>query len=484
MFKNIFLILLQIFSSAFIYQLTKSLLPIFVVPLFISSWGELEYSEWIQAMAIVSFISLLSLGLNNFSINRCQIAFKKNLASKNKLYYLSLSIILSIYFISNAISLIFAFSIYLFFDIANLILVIIFGAYTSSSILLSYVSLLHRVFEKNHHSFYLSFFYTIFLYSGIIILLLANNNSLIVASWMLLSINIFILVHFFVLKKNYNLGIKYSFRLRRFLPYVNKSYKFIYFQAGDVFRINIPIIILSYFTQPLVLVGYTINRTLSNLQSQLFILVHQTVIQKINSNFSMGEAEFSSKQLYFFILSLSFPILLLIAFGLYEIYFFILQIWLSDSAKDYADIKIFVLLSINSTIYSFWNLGTIFLVSTNNFERLAKLSFLHGALFSSFCLLGMLFGDIYTFLIAGILCEIIFGAGLINYEIYRFLSISLNHAVKIIFFMMIIGSSFFLITMLSNTFYSLICYLLLASCWIIFLLKQKVNQHIMKQIFK
>ena len=79
--KTYFLILLQIFSSAFIYQLTKSLLPIFVVPLFISSWGELEYSEWIQAMAIVSFISLLSLGLNNFSINRCQTAFKKNLAS-------------------------------------------------------------------------------------------------------------------------------------------------------------------------------------------------------------------------------------------------------------------------------------------------------------------------------------------------------------------------------------------------------------------
>jgi O-antigen/teichoic acid export membrane protein len=476
--------LLQIFSSAFIYQLTKSLLPIFVVPLFISTWGELEYSGWIQAMAFVSFLSLFSLGLNNFAINRCQIAFKRNAVFRYKLYHLSLSLIISIFLFSNFASLFIILIASFFADFDNLLLILIFGAYTASSILLSYISLLHRVFEKNHYSFYLSFFYTVILYAGIIMLLWLDFKSNLVALWMLFSINLFILIHFLIIFKKYHLGIKFSVRPKRFLPYINKSYKFIYFQAGDVFRINIPIVILSYLAQPIVLIGFTVNRTLSNLQSQLFILIHQTVIQKINSNFSMGEQDFSSRELYYFILSLSFPALLLIAFGLFEAYLPIMQLWLGEAANSYSNVGIFILLSINSTIYSFWNLGTIFLVSTNNFETLSKFSFLHGLFFSFFCLLGMIFGDIYTFLVSGIICEIIIGAGLINYEIYRYLSISLYEAAKILSVMILITITYFACAVIVNSeFLSIFSYVCLTVFWIILLISRQFNSKIFSQIF-
>tara|TARA_B110001450_G_C17533017_1_gene445392 strand:- start:458 stop:763 length:306 start_codon:yes stop_codon:yes gene_type:complete len=96
----------------------------------------------------------------------------------------------------------------------------------------------------------------------------------------------------------------------------------------------------------------------------------------------------------------------------------------------------------------------------------------------------MIFGDIYTFLVSGIICEIIIGAGLINYEIYRYLSISLYEAAKILSVMILITITYFACAVIvSSEFLSIFSYVCLTVFWIILLISRQFNSKIFSQIF-
>tara|TARA_Y200000002_G_C22583777_1_gene622024 strand:+ start:298 stop:921 length:624 start_codon:yes stop_codon:yes gene_type:complete len=132
----------------------------------------------------------------------------------------------------------------------------------------------------------------------------------------------------------------------------------------------------------------------------------------------------------------TFSILIYICFFLLVSYENILKLWIGDSYLSYFDYELFILLLINSLLYCSWNIGTVFLVATNNFSKLSYLSALHGMAFFAFLVCGYFISGLKMMLLFGILSEIIFGMFIINREIFKYLRLRLKDYASLYFFSM------------------------------------------------
>lgn len=428
--------MIKIFFGVFIGSILKSLLPIVIVPVFIKYWGNQDYGLWLTSMAASAIIPLFGFGLNNYGINKCQIAFKQAKTSKNKIYDYLLSLNIMIYLGANLISLLFFSFANIFVNFKDITLVLTFGFYNAATILFSYLSLSFRIIEKYHIGLYISITYIIILYSGIVLLVVNSFSLVYVALWMLVLVNLACLIFYYILHYLYEIPYRFRYSLKNFSIYINKSYKILYFQVGDYFRIQLPILFLGFFVSAIQLITYTINRTLASILSQVFIIIHNTIIQKITANFAEGkkiEQRDLFKLTFFFLV----PILTFGSVILAEFYEIIINIWMGDNSKSYLNYTYSKLLITISYLYCIWNLGTIFLVATNNFSTLAKLSTLHGISFFIFSVCGFYLFDLIGFLIAGIIAELIFGVIIINIKIFKSINISFKDTLFLVIFLMI-----------------------------------------------
>lgn len=434
----------KIFFGALGGYVIKSLLPIIIIPIYIKYWGNQEYGFWLESMAASAIISLLGFGLNNFGINRCQIAYKKGSVAKYKIYDSLLSLNFVIYIFAHLLSLIYLLFIDIFINFEYVVLVLIFGFYNAALILYSYLSVSLRIIEKFHIGLYISIAYNIVLYSGVAFFVSKGLSLTYVAMWMLLMTNLGILFYYYVL--HYVYGIPYRFRYspKAFLIYIKKSYKVMYFQLGDYFRVQLPILFLGTVVSSVQVVTYTVNRTLANILSKAFLIVHSTVMQKITSNFAEGN-KIDQSLLYKLIFYLLVPVLTLVSVLLVEFYDFALNIWIGENSKSIYNLIYFKLLITSSYLYCIWNLGTIFLVATNNFSVLAKLSLLHGIGFIIFSAFGFYLFNFLGFLIACIIAELIFGVTIINILIYKSINMSFKDILLVTSFMITNIITFFLI---------------------------------------
>ena len=189
----------KIFFGALGGYVIKSLLPIIIIPIYIKYWGNQEYGFWLESMAASAIISLLGFGLNNFGINRCQIAYKKGSVAKYKIYDSLLSLNFVIYIFAHLLSLIYLLFIDIFINFEYVVLVLIFGFYNAALILYSYLSVSLRIIEKFHIGLYISIAYNIVLYSGVAFFVSKGLSLTYVAMWMLLMTNLGILFYYYVL---------------------------------------------------------------------------------------------------------------------------------------------------------------------------------------------------------------------------------------------------------------------------------------------
>jgi O-antigen/teichoic acid export membrane protein len=414
--------MIKIFFGVLGGSIIKSLLPIIIIPIFIKYWGSQDYGKWITSMAASAIISLLGFGLNNFGINKCQIAFKQARTSKNKTYDSLLSLNIIIYIGAHFISVLYLSFINIFINFEDITLVLIFGFYNAASILSSYLSVSLRITEKFHIGLYISIALNIILYLGVALLVINNFSLTFVAIWMLIMVNFVSLVFYYVLHHVYKIPFRFRYSFKTFLIYINRSYKILYFQLGDYFRIQLPLLFFGIYTSAIQVVIYTVNRTLANILSQAFIIVHNTIMQKIAANFAEGN-KIQQRILYKLIFYLLVPVLTLGSVILVEFYEIIINIWIGDTADSIFNLSYFKLLIASSYLYCMWNLGTIFLVSTNNFSALAKLSLLHGVGFFIFGVCGFYLFNLKGFIIAGIIAELIFGVIIINMRAYKIMNI-------------------------------------------------------------
>lgn len=434
----------KIFFGVFGGSVIKSLLPIIIIPIYIKYWGNQDYGLWLESMAASAIISLLGFGLNNFGINRCQIANKKDSIAKNKIYDSLLSLNFVIYIFAHLLSLIYLLFINIFINFEYVALVLIFGFYNAALILFSYLSVSLRIIEKFHIGLYISIAYNIILYSGVAFFVFKGLSLTYVALWMLFMVNLGCLFYFFILHYVYGIPYRFRYSSRAFLIYINKSYKVLYFQLGDYFRIQVPILFLGIVTSSVQVVTYTVNRTLANILSQAFLIVHNTIMQKITSNFAEGN-KIDQSLLYKLIFYLLIPVLTLVSVLLVEFYDFVISAWIGQNSNSVYNLIYFKLLISSSYLYCIWNLGTIFLVATNNFSVLAKLSLLHGIGFIIFSAFGFYLFNILGFLIACIIAELIFGVTIINILIYKSINICTKDILLLTSFMIINIVTFFLI---------------------------------------
>ena len=428
--------MIKIFFGVFTGSIIKSLLPIIIVPIFIKHWGNQDYGLWLTSMAASAIISLLGFGLNNFGINQCQIAFKQATTSKNKIYDYLLSLHIVIYLVAHFISLLYLSFVDIFINFEDINLVFIFGFYSAATILFSYLSLSLRIIEKFHIGLYISIAYNIILYSGIALLVVNSFSLTSVALWMLALVNLACLIFYYTLHHVYRIPYRFRYSFKTFLIYINKSYKILYFQVGDYFRIQLPILFLGFFVSAIQLVTYTVNRTLANILSQVFIIIHNTITQKITANFAEGK-KIEQRVLFKLVFCLLVPILTFGSIILAEFYEIIMNIWIGDNANSVLNLSYSKLLITISYLYCIWNLGTVFLVATNNFSTLAKLSMFHGVSFFIFSVYGFYLFNLIGFLIAGIIAEFIFGVIIINIKIFKIINIYFKDILFLAIFLMI-----------------------------------------------
>ena len=412
----------KIFYSAFSSQIVKGLLPLLIVPLFVSEWGDDLYSIWLQSLALVTFVSFFGAGLNNYGINRTQIAFAQSSRASYKIYDSLLSLNIFLFFVASLSQILIIILIDIIFGTSSIWLTILLGLYLATNNLFSYVNLVYRVRGRYHLSLLFSMIFTLILYSGMAYILINNFSPFFLAFW-LLSFTLFCLfLNLVLIRKILNLYLRLNFRIRRFKPYFLRSYKFLFFQVGDYFRINLPVVFLGYVANPIVVVFFTINRTLSNILSQFYILIHHTIMQRITATYAQKKGS-QEKFIYLVTSYITFSLLIYLGFILVSFYGEIMKLWIGRGYENYYDPSIFLLLVINSVIYCMWNVGSIFLVATNNFSRLSFLSAVHGMAFFIFLFIGYKISGLEMMLLFGILSELIFGLWLINREIYRYLKL-------------------------------------------------------------
>lgn len=425
----------KIFIGALSSQIIKGLLPLILIPLFVSEWGDDIYSIWLKSLALVIFVSFFGTGLNTYGINRCQISFSKDFVGSFKIYDTLLSLNIFMFLFASFVQVSVLLILHFFFGLTDLWLAIILGFYIAINNLYSYVNLIYRVKNKYHFSLYFSIIFTLILYGGMALILTNEYGPLHLASWMLIFTIFATLFQLFLIKLLLNLKLNIAFSLMRFLPYILRSYKFLFFQVGDYFRINLPLVFLGYMASPILVVVFSINRTLSNITSQFYILIHHTIMQKVTDTYAKTPGN-EEKSTYLITGYTTFSILIYICFFLLVSYENILKLWIGDSYLSYFDYELFILLLINSLLYCSWNIGTVFLVATNNFSKLSYLSALHGMAFFAFLVCGYFISGLKMMLLFGILSEIIFGMFIINREIFKYLRLRLKDYASLYFFSM------------------------------------------------
>ena len=442
-------------GSTFTLTTVKSLLPIILIPKFINSWGDVVYAEWLFVMSVLGFISLFDFGLNNYGPNKIHYyrsSLKKSYTIVRDLiitlnFFLFVFCLLIFPLILICITYVIEFN-----SSLNLYLILLFFIIISN--ISGFFNSLFRVFNKQYIGNLFNIVYTILIFTGTYIALDKGKDAIFVACIMLVCSLVFVFLTIFVQYKYFRNSFKFVVNKKYFYLVFLKSIHFQFIKLSSLIKNNSPIILLQNFASPLLLITYSLHRTLSNALSQVVLLLNNALWQDITRNNAIKknklvQSVYLTQQLFVVVFGVTFSLIL------YIWYVPIMKLWLGSNPLLYTNKPILILFLIMNFIFVYWNSGSIFLVSVNRHEFLAKLSFKYSffSFFVSF--IGLIFFNLSGLLIGIILVEILYGILFIQKYILNSLNMDFSYIAKNIFLgIFLIIVQLFIVYLFDNKFFS------------------------------
>lgn len=453
----------------------KSIMPIVLVPLYIKTWGNETYSDWLVVISIVSFLGLLDFGLIHYASTHLHI-----LKTKGRKYFLRVNNVILSFFIVMLFGFFIIFGSILFilstFNIdLNYYLVTFLSLSVGGSIVSSYLISLFRACDRNHYGIYLSIIYNTILYAGIFVLLkYYYSNPAVIALWMLLLVSVMICLIIFTLQKLFHLRFEFQSSPKKYLVYLNKSIFFILFTLASALKAQLPILILS-LGSAIYVVMFVLHRTIINIQNQLLVFVHTAIWQDLTRSFVMRKVNVINNTFFlnYLFMGMSSITLSFLFYGWYESIF---RLWIGEDYLKYLDKNIMAPFLVLGVLNTLWNSGTIFLVSKNDHIELSKKMLVYIVIANLISMPVYLLYNLETYLLSLVFLEIIFGIFWIQRFILYKIDLTLKSYIQsfsvLILYSLTSLSVVFLVNSKVLVSALLILLFLLGNLWLIFLFKR------------
>ncbi|NOQ29838.1 MAG: hypothetical protein GQ570_01820 [Helicobacteraceae bacterium] len=408
---------------------------IILIPLFLYFWGIEKYGIWLTIIAFAQWFSLVDFGIGHYLPNRLTVLKNRNKLKEYNLVFgtfISVNIILSLFFVCVGIIFSFVISKYEIINISNIItnyeLIITLILFIIYNIFQSITSFSPIVYISSN-KYYMPSLRTnqnllinlIFIPLGLYI-----DFSFIGTIFIMLASTILIeLISIRDVIKNYQFANLKLLTLR-FRIIKNYYTDGIWFMGAKLYDINyqgIPIILIQYFISPSAVVLFTIHRTVANIVMQLRkfttnVIWRESTILYANKNIDM------IKNMYLFIQKSSLYFTLTISLFVLIYGADIFALWLHEN--NLFDMNLLILMLIVVLVQSLWMNAETFLFSWNNVKYVVSAKIIY----IIFLLLGTIpilyfYKNLYYFVIINIVLNII----ILNYFIVNKLheEISINN---------------------------------------------------------
>lgn len=406
--------LLQSFKKFSPFTIGSLIIPLVnawvCTPLFINSWGKDIYASWIELISILSFLSIII----GSSLKTYQYEIANNYNKKKILQLLYINFITNL-FIIILIFIIFL-SFYCFVKFMNntflnyFLLIILFLNqlfYISSIFFLSHLRIIYKYLD------YLKITFLYWLCNLIIIIVsLKLNFSPIKLSYSIFLLNLIFLFYsiyfYYHITPKWNF-IKLNFNCIKF--FISHSLYRSILNNVNLLRLNLEIIVISFFFNPSVLLTYTTINTMVGLLSLFNVKFYENFEELFSSliNFKK-KLKKKSKQLIIINLSVSFVLCILLWIISEKVY----NIWLKG-LLDF-DQKLFLLAIFLFYLNNIYKSLTYSLTIENKIKKISLIIFFCTliSIFISYKL--MIYYDVYAFLISSI-----FFTSISNIYIFKYL---------------------------------------------------------------
>lgn len=406
----------QNFNANLYLTITLFLYQLISVPIFLKFQNPEIYGIWIIIYAIPWYFLLVDLGLSyNFSIinnlitNKFKLKRSDNdilnvIFSTNILFFSFGSILFFIILFTFDLSIIFNIDRSIVENI-NVTIFVIF-IFSILSIFFTFIESVYRLNGFFSKGIYLTTnFKNIENFSFLFLIIFLEIY--IVSICILLLRLILIFYGFKLIKKTFNYKFLFSqnYIVDDFKSVINPTFSFFLQTLSSSISIYLPVFIISFFYNPLVLITFTIPRTISRLILQMMSILAKSFYPEFTDYYSKNDLKsclkiLNSSNLIIFYVNLIF-LFFLIYFGLT-----IIELWTGGDVVISKNLLIVLLLTVfaHSIFYSLYN----FFHSINQHSMLSK-TYLLLTILSSFAsfLLGFLNKDLYLVLSPYLLSEFI-----------------------------------------------------------------------------
>ena len=370
----------RVVSGSFITILGEGIVAlkhIFLVPLFLWTWGELVYGEWLTLYALVAYLPLVDIGMKDYVVNRLTQCYSRgNLKEYTKILHSSLRLYLTLVVLLSTIlaMLVFyaPFSRWLNINITGestlKITVFIIGTYFLSRIPLGLIYGLYHSFGEFSRRAVLINIQEIFLFVFLVLVLFLKGNFILVSAVQFIPILILGSFVLWDIKRRHS-EIRFGFSSadwRLALSFVKPGSLFFIITLANILKIQGSILIISAFLGSSAVVVFAVHRTLAHLILKIVIAIKGAIWPELTAI----EARQDYKKMQFihnFLIKLS----LFISFSCVCFLFFtgkgIIRIWTQGKIPFQPMLWIAVLIYL--PFNCLWEISSVFQVSINKHKK-------------------------------------------------------------------------------------------------------------------
>jgi len=390
---------------------------ILLVPLFLRAWGKIIYGEWLTVYALVSYLPLVDIGMQNYVINRLTQKYSEgDIKEFNKIFQSALRLYLIIIFVVS-LSFLFFISFVPFNKWFNItftsnntikLTAFILGIYLLSGILSGLLTGLYHSFGEYPRRALLADLKEIIFISLIATALLLKSNFVVIASLHFIPLFILISYCLFDIKRRHR-EIQFGFSKASWklsFSFIIPGLLFLMITLAYTLKIQGSILVISSILGTGAVAIFSVHRTLANLISKVINSINCAIWPELTAADTRKDYKKMQKAFYFLI-----KLSLFLSFSFAVFLFFtgkdIIRIWTRNRIEFQPILWLFFLIYLPFTV--FWETSGIFQLSTNKHKKyaLARLTsailgiILAIFLTKSFGLLGALLGFIIS---EGIIC--------------------------------------------------------------------------------
>lgn len=429
-------------------EVIGALKHILLIPLFLRAWGSALYGEWLTIYALVAYLPLVDIGMQNYVVNRLTQKYSQgNIKEYNKIFQSALRLYLIIIFIISLFFLFFIFlaplnnwfNITLIFLITTKLTVLILGIYLLLGILLGLILGLYNSFGEYSRRTMLWNLSETILISLLVIALLLKSNFIVVSSLHLIPLFILISYCIFDIRKRHK-EIQFGFSKARWkisFAFIGPGTLFLMITLANALKIQGSVLVISSILGVVAVAIFSIHRTLANLISRIISSINHALwpeLTAIESRRDYGKIQIAHNFLIKLSLFLSISFAIFLFFAGKDI----IRIWTQNRIEFQS--MLWLLFLIYLPLVTFWETSGIFQVSTNKHKKYAL------ARISS-AILGLLLAIVLTKIwgIAGTLLGFMIAELIICGWFIPFETLKIIKANKKYFYLNTVGKSFIVI---------------------------------------